>query len=180
MGSRTNKPKGIPPPMRRSNTVTSSPTTEVEVAEAPRSLPGKSPEKEKEAGKQKQKDSGGWIVDPDFRTKYIDQKQKQKEAARASPTTALSHDTVSVRRVPRGKRKEVLVVDSTVPLKEGDTKVVRKVEGRPALPRQKSELTMLIENARKDGESSKATEDKGKGKGKLESAGRGKGKGRGR
>ncbi|KAF8540129.1 hypothetical protein BDD12DRAFT_880922 [Trichophaea hybrida] len=192
--AKMNKPKGIPPPVRRSNTVTSSPTTEVEVVETPSFLPGNTPEKGKEVEKEKgkgkgkerekekerQKDSGGWIVDPDFRTKYIDQKQKQKEAARASPTTALSHDTVSVRRVTKGKRKDVLVVDGTVPLKEGDTKVVREDKRRPALPRQKSELTMLIENARKDGESNKATEDKGKGKGKVESVGRGKGKGRGR
>jgi hypothetical protein len=179
--SRANRPRGIPPPIRRtkSNTAASSPVSEIdEVDEPPRPLPSapkpqpekkEQPEKKKEQ-KHRDTSSGGWIVDPDFRTKYIDKKEKQKEmlarAIRAPATTALTNNVVfgtASSRPENGKGKNVQVAD----------------EALPSLPRQKSFLTLLLESEKKatkvgstsrngGGESSKAGQLKGdQGKGQV-------------
>jgi hypothetical protein len=113
---------------------------------------------------------GAWIVDPDFRTKYIEQKQKVLEmTARAPTTTALAQNVVtahiyrseglesSSKRAGRGglsgRRKNVL--DEVVPLK-GVDELQKDVNtgqvqgmGKIGLPRQKSQLSMLFENAKR-------------------------------
>jgi hypothetical protein len=111
-------------------------------------------------------------VDPDFRTKYIDKKEKQEMLAcvvRAPATTALTNDVVFATASPRpenGKGKNVLVVN----------------EAPPSLPRQKSFLTLLLEDEKRatkvgsvsgsgGGESSKVGQlkgDQGKGQAKGE------------
>lgn len=193
---RVNRPRGIAPPMRRSKSsnAAESPVEDVVEVEPPRSLPAvtEKPMEQEQSKSPKRKESaassgGGWIVDPDFRTKYIDKKAKQKDilsrVVRAQATTALSGNVVatatSSRAGVKGKGKNVLVVDEVVPLKADAGLPVEPATAlvRPVLPRQKSQLTMLIENARK--------QDAGGSPGREESAGggtgsKGKGKGKGK
>jgi hypothetical protein len=113
-------------------------------------------------------------VDPDFRTKYIDKKEKQEMLAcvvRAPATTALTNDVVFATASPRpenGKGKNVLVVN----------------EAPPSLSRQKSFLTLLLEDEKRatkvgsvsgsgGGESSKIGQLKGD-QGKGQAMGEGK------
>ncbi|KAI5856510.1 hypothetical protein BZA05DRAFT_332771 [Tricharina praecox] len=196
---RANRPRGLAPPMRRSKSsnAAESPVEDVVEVVPPRSLPvvTEKPVEREQLKPPKRKESasssggGGWIVDPDFRTKYIDKKAKQKDmlsrVVRAQATTALSGNVVATATSSwaggKGKGKNVLVVDEVVPLKADDGLPVQPATApvRPVLPRQKSQLTMLIENARKQdaggsskraaagGESAAAgTASKGKGKGK--------------
>jgi hypothetical protein len=76
--------------------------------------------------------NGNWVVDPDFRSKYLEQKRKEGLAALAaitppvktSPTTTVTESVVTARsqaKHSKGKRKGgvrmTLVVDSVTPLK---------------------------------------------------------------
>ncbi|KAL7272485.1 hypothetical protein RUND412_004705 [Rhizina undulata] len=112
-------------------------------------------------------ESSGWIVDPDFRTKYLERKRKEKLVAltslttaskTAAPTTAVADSIATVKST---RKKNVLVVDDIVPLKclneEDGTFPTAKValenlkeEDIDELPtnlvRQKSELTLLFES----------------------------------
>lgn len=142
--------RGLPPPVRRtnSNTAAGSPATEEfeDVEEAP-VLPEKVPDAVKRDTERGKRDgsAGGWIVDPDFRTKYINRKQ-QEAAGRGSPTTALSRDTaVPVRLTRGGRRKDAAEEAMGQPVQPAPP------AQRPVLPRQKSQLTVLVEEARKDG-----------------------------
>ncbi|KAI5791889.1 hypothetical protein EDC01DRAFT_616288 [Geopyxis carbonaria] len=158
--SRANRTRGIrPPPLTRKSTGSStntttatSPTTSISpTTSAPQSLPGvpprKPPKRQDSIVSEPDSKSAGWVVDPDFRTKYIEQKkQAGLVALRAPPTTAVASTR---RRVNR--RKNVLVVDELVPLKglEEAEEPVQAVGEFITLPRQKSELSMLFESAGK-------------------------------
>ena len=83
-------------------------------------------------------------MDPDFRTKYINRRQ-QEDAGRGLLTTAVSRDTaVPVRLTRGGKRKDAAEEAMGQPAQP-----VPPVQ-RPGLPRQKSQLTVLVGEACKD------------------------------
>ena len=124
------------------------------------------PEKVPDAAKKDKRDSsgGGWIVDPDFRTKYINKKQ-QEAACRGSPTTAVSRDTAVPVKLAKGAKRKDAVEEAM-----GQPAPPVQPAQRPALPRQKSQLTVLVEEARKDGRWKSDGEDGGggdKGKGRM-------------
>lgn len=159
-GGRANRQRGIPPPIRRtkSNTTANSPVSSVaeieeetpqllSIALGPKPKLESEPEKKEQKNEQSKKEEkrrdtsgGGWIVDPDFRTKYIDKKEKQKEmlarVVRAPATTAMNDFVVTATassRASTAKGKNILVAN----------------EVQPALPRQKSQLTLLLERERR-------------------------------
>jgi hypothetical protein len=140
--------------------------------------------------------TGGWIVDPDFRSKFnIDQKLKLSQAL---PTTAVStefafSESVASRASIRGEMASLAgsVASGTSAAGSAASSFGEfskaAAASRPVLPRQKSQLTLLIESARnsqgKEGKMEKEEKKDTKGKGKetsakVESSGRGKGKGR--
>ncbi|KAI5817765.1 hypothetical protein BZA77DRAFT_292293 [Pyronema omphalodes] len=142
--------------------------------------------------------TGGWIVDPDFRSKFnIDQKLKLSQAL---PTTAVStefafSESVASRASIRGEMASLAGSVASGTSAAGSaassfgefSKAAAAAASRPVLPRQKSQLTLLIESARnsqgKEGKMEKEEKKDIKGKGKetltkVESSGRGKGKGR--
>lgn len=169
------------------NTAVSSPSNTLTVDVA-RSLPSASQKQRR--GNQSARDgsesegkkgdkSDGWVVDPDFRTKYLERKKRENLVALTfivpvTVTKAMSTTTIveSVATVPtkagRGKGKNGLVVDEIVPLK-GLVEDVRGVQASKViesvlekeidelpsnLVRRKSELTLLFEGAKKAGEKS--------------------------
>lgn len=123
--------------------------------------------------------SDGWVVDPDFRTKYLERKKRENlvaltfivpvTVAKAMSTTAVVESVATIpTKAGRGKGKNGLVVDEIVPLK-GLVEGVRGVQASKAtviesvlekeidelpsnLVRRKSELTLLFEGAKKAGE----------------------------
>ncbi|CCX29706.1 Protein of unknown function [Pyronema omphalodes CBS 100304] len=140
--------------------------------------------------------TGGWIVDPDFRSKFnIDQKLKLSQAL---PTTAVStefafSESVASRSSIRGETASLAgsVASGTSAAGSAASSFGEfskaAAASRPVLPRQKSQLTLLIESARnsqgKEGKMEKEEKKDIKGRGKetsakVESSGRGKGKGR--
>lgn len=133
-------------------------------------------------GKKGDAPAGGWVVDPDFRTKYLERTRKEKLVALTSIVPAVVAKTTSTAaimesvattstKVNRGKGKNVLVVDEIVPLKgltedalgvkitTGDVPNEEIDELPSNLVRRKSELTLLFEGAKK------AEEKSGKGRG---------------
>ncbi|CAZ79381.1 unnamed protein product [Tuber melanosporum] len=132
-------------------------------------------------GKRGDTADSNWIVDPDFRTKYLERKRKEKLVAwsseafvvplvtKAVPTAAVveSQATAST-KISRGKGKGVVLVDQIVPLKglseeATDLQATRVLvanvrdEGIDELPatlvRRKSELTLMFEaEAKRSGE----------------------------
>ncbi|KAL0637427.1 hypothetical protein Q9L58_003630 [Maublancomyces gigas] len=169
------------------NTAVSSPSNTLTVDVA-RSLPSASQKQRR--GNQSARDgsesegkkgdkSDGWVVDPDFRTKYLERKKRENLVALTfivpvTVTKTMSTTTIveSVAAVPtkagRGKGKNGLVVDEIVPLK-GLVEDVRGVQASKViesvlekeidelpsnLVRRKSELTLLFEGAKKAGEKS--------------------------
>ncbi|KAH0604672.1 uncharacterized protein H6S33_006340 [Morchella sextelata] len=158
------------------NTAVSSPSNTLTVDVA-RSLPSSSQQRQErkrnsstEGDDEESRRKGdavgsGWVVDPDFRTKYLEQKNKEKlgTLTKAVSTIAVSEAVTKASR--RGKGKNVLVVDEIVSLKGlsedmGDVQVAPIVSVRDVevdeqtsnLPRRKSELTLLFEGAKKAGE----------------------------
>ena len=122
-----------------------------------------------------------WIVEPDFRTKYLERKRKEKLVAltsvafvaplvaKAVPTVAVAESQATAStKISRGKGKGVVLVDQIVPLKglpeeAADSQVTRAlvanvrdedIDGLPTtLVRRKSELTLMFEaEAKKSGE----------------------------
>lgn len=104
-------------------------------------------------------------MDPDFRTKYLEQKNKEKLGTLTKDVSAIAMSEAVTKNSRRVKGKNVRVVDEIVPLKGlsedmGDAQVapivtVRDVEvddQASNLPRRKSELTLLFEGAKKAGE----------------------------
>lgn len=125
--------------------------------------------------------SVGWVVDPDFRTKYLERKRRENLVAltsiipmvvtKAMSTTAVTESVATIStKISRGKGKNGLMVDEIVPLKglaedvrsaqAAKIKMIESVldkeidEARPNLVRRKSELTLLFEGAKKAGEKS--------------------------
>lgn len=170
------------------NTAVSSPSNTLTVDVA-RSLPSAS-QKQRERnllagdclgseGKKGDK-SVGWVVDPDFRTKYLERKRMENLTSNSitpvvatktvSTTTVMENVAISTKK-GRGKGKNGLVVDEIVPLKGltedargGQTVNIRMVESvldkeidepLSGLVRRKSELTLLFEGAKKAGSSKK-------------------------
>lgn len=168
------------------NTAVSSPSNTL-TTDVARSLPSASQKQRQRnlsasesVGKSGDK-SVGWVVDPDFRTKYLERKRMENLVALTSnsiipvaptkiiSTTIIENVAVSTKR-GRGKGKNGLVVDEVVPLK-GLTEDVRGAhatkirvvesvldkeidEPQSGLVRRKSELTLLFEGAKKAGEKS--------------------------
>lgn len=174
------------------NTAVSSPSNTLTVDVA-RSLPSASQRQRQRnsstsggsesegARKNSDASAGGWVVDPDFRTKYLERKRKEKlvaltsimpvPATKTMSTTAIIESAATTStKINRGKGKNVLVVDEIVPLKglvedsqDGQVAKIKMVESvlgeeideLPSnLVRRKSELTLLFEGAKKAGEKS--------------------------
>lgn len=170
------------------NTAVSSPSNTLTVDVA-RSLPSASQKQRErnllagdclESGGKKGDKSVGWVVDPDFRTKYLERKRRENQTSNSitpvvvtktmSTTTVMENVAISTKR-GRGKGKNGLVVDEIVPLKGltedargGQTVDIRMVESvldkeidepLSGLVRRKSELTLLFEGAKKAGNSKK-------------------------
>lgn len=169
------------------NTAVSSPSNTLTVDVA-RSLPSASQKQRR--GNQSARDgsesegkkgdkSDGWVVDPDFRTKYLERKKRENLVALTlivpvtmsktmSTTTVVESVTTIPTKAGRGKGKNGLVVDEIVPLKGlvedvrgvQVSKVIesvleKEIDELPSnLVRRKSELTLLFEGAKKAGEKS--------------------------
>ncbi|PWW78943.1 hypothetical protein C7212DRAFT_356187 [Tuber magnatum] len=174
------------------NTAFSSPsqTLAVEIA---RSLPSDSVRQHKAlstdggdsggdaTGKRGDTADSNWIVDPDFRTKYLERKRMEKLVALTSvasvvplvtkvvPTVAVAESQATAStKISRGKGKGVVLVDQIVPLKglpeeAADLQATRVLvanagdedidELPTTLVRRKSELTLMFEaEAKKSGE----------------------------
>lgn len=167
------------------NTAVSSPSNTLAVDVA-RSLPSAS-QKQRQRNLSTSESEGkngdksvGWVVDPDFRTKYLERKRMENLVALTSnstipvaPTKTISTTTIienvaAPTKRGRGKGKNGLVVDEVVPLKglmedvrgaqAAKVRVVESVldketdEPQSGLVRRKSELTLLFEGAKKAGE----------------------------
>lgn len=158
------------------NTAVSSPSNTLTVDVA-RSLPSSSQQRQDrkrnsstegddEESRKKKGDAvgSGWVVDPDFRTKYLEQKNKEKLGALTKAVSAIAMSE-AVTKSSRRVKGNVRVVDEIVPLKGlsedmGDVQVAPIVSVRDVevddrtsnLPRRKSELTLLFEGAKKAGE----------------------------
>ncbi|KAK6335865.1 hypothetical protein TWF730_003240 [Orbilia blumenaviensis] len=128
-----------------------------------------------------------WLVEPDFRAKYLEQRKKDRLSAiagnpivkgplKTSATIATASMTaVAIPRTKRGGRgRSILVVDSVVPLKSADDEgapgpavpvvesvfapiseivpgiVEKEVFERPVFQRTKSQLSLMIEQAKKN------------------------------
>ncbi|RPB05050.1 hypothetical protein L873DRAFT_1832744 [Choiromyces venosus 120613-1] len=133
------------------------------------------------AGKRGDTADSNWIVDPDFRTKYLERKRKEKlvaltSVASVAPLVTKAVTTVAVvesqatasTKISRGKGKGVVLVDQIVPLKglpeeASDLHAARVLvanvrdedidELPTTLVRRKSELTLMFEaEAKKSGE----------------------------
>lgn len=158
------------------NTAVSSPSNTLTVDVA-RSLPSSSQQRQdrklnsstegddEESRKKGDAVGSGWVVDPDFRTKYLEQKNKEKLGALTKAVSAIAMSEAVTKSSRRVKGKNVRVVDEIVPLKGlsedmGDVQVAPIVSVRDVevddrtsnLPRRKSELTLLFEGAKKAGE----------------------------
>ncbi|KAK6336179.1 hypothetical protein TWF696_001742 [Orbilia brochopaga] len=144
-----------------------------------------------EAGSAKSKED--WLVEPDFRAKYIEQRKKDRLSAIAgnpivkgplktgatiatAPMTALATP-----RTKKGRGRNILVVDSVVPLKSPDdsgtiAKVVETTsapiseimpglveketfEKPPMFQRTKSQLSLMIEQAKRNSDGGLLDED---------------------
>ena len=132
-------------------------------------------------GKRGNTADNNWIVEPDFRTKYLERKRKEKLVAltsvafvaplvvKAVPTVAVAESQATAStKVSRGKGKGVVLVDQIVPLKglpeeAADSQATRALvanvrdedidELPTTLVRRKSELTLMFEaEAKKSGE----------------------------
>ncbi|CUS14750.1 unnamed protein product [Tuber aestivum] len=175
------------------NTAFSSPSQTL-AGDIARSLPNDSVRQQHKAlstdGGESESDATGkkgdtadsdWIVDPDFRTKYLERKRKEKLVAltsvasvvplvtKAVPTIAVAESQATAStKVSRGKGKGVVLVDQVVPLKglpeeAEDLQATRVLvanardedidELPTTLVRRKSELTLMFEaEAKKSGE----------------------------
>lgn len=167
------------------NTAVSSPSNTLTVDVA-RSLPSASQKQRRgtlsardgsESDGKKGDKSVGWVVDPDFRTKYLERKRRENLGAvvpvaatkTVSTITVVESVTTISTKIGRGKGKNgLVVVDEIVPLKglvedvrgvqASKTKAVesvldKEVDELPSgLVRRKSELTLLFEGAKKAGE----------------------------
>ncbi|KAF3919648.1 hypothetical protein ABW20_dc0105054 [Dactylellina cionopaga] len=150
-----------------------------------------SSQKGSEAGSAKSKED--WLVEPDFRAKYLEQRKKDRLSAiagnpivkgplKTNATIATASMTaVAIPRTKRGRGRSILVVDSVAPLKsadddeeEGDSSgsavpVVESVfapiseilptlagketfEKPPPFQRTKSQLSLMIEQAKRNAE----------------------------
>ncbi|KAK6540756.1 hypothetical protein TWF694_008147 [Orbilia ellipsospora] len=86
--------------------------------------------KDSEAGSAKSKED--WLVEPDFRAKYLEQRKKDRLSAiagnpivkgplKTNATIATASMTaVAIPRTKRGRGRSILVVDSVAPLKSAD------------------------------------------------------------
>jgi hypothetical protein len=93
-------------------------------------------------GRKATSSGGGWIVDPDFRTKYIE--RKQQAVVRAAPATVRLVEEVATARTRREKRG--LVVEDV-----GGIEAAAADSGKgKGLVRGKSQLTLLFEEAKKE------------------------------
>ncbi|KAG0640542.1 hypothetical protein HOY80DRAFT_884611 [Tuber brumale] len=179
------------------NTAFSSPSQTLALAgDLARSLPSDSVRQQHKAsstdgddsesdvtGKRGDTAESNWIVDPDFRTKYLERKRKEKLVAltteasvaplvtKAVPTAAVAEiQATASAKISRGKGKGVVLVDQIVPLKglseeATDLQATRvlvanvrheNIDELPAtLVRRKSELTLMFEaEAKRSGEKS--------------------------
>ncbi|KAK6504351.1 hypothetical protein TWF506_002552 [Arthrobotrys conoides] len=144
---------------------------------------GASSRKSSEVGSTKSKED--WLVEPDFRAKYLEQRKKDRLSAiagnpivkgplKTSATIATASMTaVAIPRAKRGGRgRSILVVDSVAPLKSADDEgapgpavpvvesaflpisevvpgiVEKETFERPVFQRTKSQLSLMIEQAR--------------------------------
>ena len=108
-----------------------------------------------------------WLVDRDFRSKFVDRSRNASQAT--SPSTQMSYMPTTVTRssiVPqsvikgKGKATQADYTDEIVPLKppyESSSAIASDDEDPPILPRTKSQLTTLLQN-----EKDKQTNIKGK------------------
>ncbi|KAK6505739.1 hypothetical protein TWF481_007631 [Arthrobotrys musiformis] len=146
---------------------------------------GESSRKSSEAGSTKSKED--WLVEPDFRAKYLEQRKKDRLSAisgnpivkgplKTNATIATASMTaVAIPRTKRGGRgRSILVVDSVAPLKSADDEgksgaavpvvesafapisevlpsiVEKETFERPVFQRTKSQLSLLIEQAKRN------------------------------
>ncbi|KAF3917000.1 hypothetical protein ABW21_db0202815 [Orbilia brochopaga] len=144
-----------------------------------------------EAGSAKSKED--WLVEPDFRAKYIEQRKKDRLSAiagnpmvkgnlKTSATIATAPMTaVATPRTKKGRGRNILVVDSIVPLKSPDNSgssdtivettsapisdilpgLVEKetFEKPPVFQRTKSQLSLMIEQAKRNADGGLLDED---------------------
>ncbi|EPS37500.1 hypothetical protein H072_8787 [Dactylellina haptotyla CBS 200.50] len=147
-----------------------------------------------QAGSAKSKED--WLVEPDFRAKYLEQRKKDRLSAiagnpivkgplKTSPTIATASMTaVAIPRTKRGRGRSILVVDSVAPLKSADdeddnsglsvpvvenpfssikemlpTLVEKEPFEKPLFQRTKSQLSLMIEKAKRNADGEITEED---------------------
>lgn len=148
--------------------------------EVARSLPGAGAPRDKPASEYDDSAAGkrpdahaaaGWVVDPDFRTKYLERKRQEKLAALVSTVPSIMPAVAAIQGLSaavlpngKGKNARVITVDGVVPLKApADMSIVAAAvtdEDIDCLPvtlmRRKSELTLLFEEEKKEKESAES------------------------
>ncbi|KAK6532762.1 hypothetical protein TWF281_006939 [Arthrobotrys megalospora] len=144
---------------------------------------GGSSRKTSEAGSTKSKED--WLVEPDFRAKYLEQRKKDRLSAiagnpivkgplKTNATIATASTTaVAIPGARRGRGRSIIVVDSVAPLKSADDedvagpavpvvesafapisevlpgRVEKETFERPVFQRTKSQLSLMIEHAKR-------------------------------
>ncbi|EGX49405.1 hypothetical protein AOL_s00078g438 [Orbilia oligospora ATCC 24927] len=154
---------------------------------------GASSRKSSEVGSTKSKED--WLVEPDFRAKYLEQRKKDRLSAiagnpivkgplKTNATIATASMTaVAIPRTKRGGRgRSILVVDSVVPLKSAGDEgtpgpavpvvesaflpisevlpsiVEKEAFERPVFQRTKSQLSLMIEQSKRNPDSETSTQ----------------------
>ncbi|EWC44537.1 hypothetical protein DRE_06709 [Drechslerella stenobrocha 248] len=145
--------------------------------------------KSSEAGSAKSKED--WLVEPDFRAKYIEQRKKDRLSAisgnpivkgslKTNATIATAPMTaLATPRTKKGKGRSILVVDSVAPLKSPDESgpaavaekltspasgalagmVEKEAFEKPVFQRTKSQLSLMIEHAKRNADGGIMDED---------------------